>query len=182
MQLRFTPHRRMLHSQTLVLRHGRTARDEFISNWDLLHATLNLLPLVPLMKFGQTMQWARKEVVYMIRQRIIRYTLPFFAGADEHHRFFQNLEESRSWVVGPVALAALSFSCDPDGPHIMTVLSPSFALSTWRDFMTTELGFNTEHVRVPTGYYRGIARCIIDFSHSNNPVWPIILYHHWAVN
>lgn len=176
MQTLFIPARRMLRSQNLVRQHVRTAAGDFLSNWDVLHATMDLLPLVALMKFGQIARWARTEVVYMIRKRIMRYTLPFFVGVDEYHSFFQNLEESRSWIVGSVALATLSFSCDPVEPHLMTVLSPSFACSTWRDFMVTEMGFTIQRVHIPTGYYSGLARCIMDFSHDNNPVQSNLYY------
>jgi hypothetical protein len=170
MQPLFIPHRSMPKSRTLVQCYGRTARDDFLTNWDVLHITLELLPLVALMNFGQTSKWARSEVVYMIRERVIHYTLPFFVCGDDHQRFFQNLEDSRSWIVGCVALATMSFSCDPVVPHLMTVLSPSFACSTWREFMVADLGFTNEGVHVPTGYYAGLARYIMDFTHVNNPV------------
>jgi hypothetical protein len=52
----------------------------------------------------------------------------------------------------------------------MTVLSPSFACSTWREFMVADLGFTNEGVHVPTGYYAGLARYIMDFTHARNPV------------
>ncbi|KAJ7677518.1 hypothetical protein B0H14DRAFT_2656019 [Mycena olivaceomarginata] len=63
----------------------------------------------------------------------------------------------------------MSFSCDPVVPHLMTVLSPSFACSTWREFMVADLGFTNEGVHVPTGYYAGLARYIMDFTHARNP-------------
>jgi hypothetical protein len=170
MQTLSIPHRNMPKSKKPLQFFGQTARDKFLTNGDVLHITLELLPLVALMNFGQTVQWARSEVVYMIRKRVIHYTLPFFVCVDDHQRFFQNLEDSRSWIVGCIALATVSFSCDPVVPHLMTVLSPSFAFSTWREFMVADLGFTNEGVHVPTGYYAGLARYIMDFTHVNNPV------------
>ncbi|KAJ7305390.1 hypothetical protein DFH08DRAFT_825086 [Mycena albidolilacea] len=58
---------------------------------------------------------------------------------------------------------------DPVVPHLMTVLSPSFACTTWREFMVADLGFTNEGVHVPTGYYAGLARYIMDFTHARNP-------------
>jgi hypothetical protein len=36
--------------------------------------------------------------------------------------------------------------------------------------MVADLGFTNEGVHVPTGYYAGLARYIMDFTHARNPV------------
>ncbi|KAK7038353.1 hypothetical protein R3P38DRAFT_3182446 [Favolaschia claudopus] len=115
---------------------------QFFGTNDVLDYMMAYLPLVPLMTFGQVNQDLRYEVQAYSRRRVLRYTQPFFETTLARTTFFHVLEDQGAWIVGAVALAVLSFACNPVGPGAMNIITPFGSESEWVSIMSRALGFN----------------------------------------
>jgi hypothetical protein len=145
-------------------------RDQFFATADVRRHTLLFLPLVPLLKYGQASRFTRGEVMAMARERIQHYTAPFFSKTEHATLFFYQLEDRRAWIVGSVALAALSFSCDLDIPDNLNVITSALTEDAWVTSMVDHLGFTLRSANPCRGFYAKLASRILVFSHKGTQV------------
>ncbi|KAJ7751855.1 hypothetical protein B0H14DRAFT_3513061 [Mycena olivaceomarginata] len=141
-------------------------RDIFFATADLRRRTLLYLPLIPLLKYGQASRFTRGEVMSLARACIEFYTALFFPTSQLVTLFFHELEDRRAWIVGSVALAALSFSCDLVVPNNLNVITSALTEDTWITFFRDHFGYKLRSV--PCGsFYVKLARSRLIFMHDN---------------
>ncbi|KAJ7715697.1 hypothetical protein B0H14DRAFT_3522547 [Mycena olivaceomarginata] len=141
-------------------------RDIFFATADLRRRTLLYLPLIPLLKYAQASRFTRGEVMSLARARIEFYTTPFFPTSKLVTMFFHELEDRRAWIVGSVALAALSFSCDLVVPNNLNVITSALTEDAWITFFRDHLGYKLRSV--PCGsFYVKLARSRLIFTHDD---------------
>jgi hypothetical protein len=76
------------------------------------------------------------------------------------------LEDRRAWIVGSVALAALSFSCDLVVPNNLNVITSALTEDAWITFFRDYLGYKLRSV--PCGsFYVKLARSRLIFTHDD---------------
>jgi hypothetical protein len=114
----------------------------------------------------------------MARERIEYYTSPFFSRPEHATLFFYQLEERRAWIVGSVALAALSFSCDLAVPDNLNVISSVLTEEAWVTCMCGHLGFTLLSSGPCRGFYAKLAKKILVFSHNASEVRVHFCDHH----
>ncbi|KAJ7331463.1 hypothetical protein DFH08DRAFT_814770 [Mycena albidolilacea] len=101
----------------------------------------------------------------MARERIECYTSLFFCQMEHATLFFYQLEDRRAWIVGSIALAVLSFSCDFGVPYNLNVISSALMVDTWIACMRDQLGYTLR--RCPSGpFYAKLALGQLVFTHS----------------
>ncbi|KAJ7300445.1 hypothetical protein DFH08DRAFT_973866 [Mycena albidolilacea] len=106
------------------------------------------------------------EVMSLARARIEFYTTPFFPTSKLVTMFFHELEDRRAWIVGSVALAALSFSCDLVVPNNLNVITSALTEDAWITFFRDLLGYKLRSV--PCGsFYVKLARSRLIFTHDD---------------
>ncbi|KAJ7301334.1 hypothetical protein DFH08DRAFT_978887 [Mycena albidolilacea] len=140
-------------------------RDLFFATADVRRNALLFLPLLPLFKYGQASRFTRGDVMAMARERIEHYTSPFFNRDEDARLFFYQLEDRRAWIVGSVALAALSFSCDLDIPDNLNVISSVLTEDAWVTCMRDHLGYTIHSANPCVGFYAKLARRRLVFRH-----------------
>lgn len=145
------------------------ARNRFLATNDLRHSTLTFPPLKDLITYGQVSAFSRAEVMAMIRARGMRYTCPFFPSAESSNHFFHHLDDRRAWIVGSVALAAISFSCDPPTPDNLNVISSYLTEHIWVRFMCDVLRFNVIFNERCAGYYGNLGSPFMVLVHPDVP-------------
>jgi hypothetical protein len=111
----------------------------------------------------------------LARERIEFYTSPFFPTPKVSKLFFYQLEDFRAWIVGSVALAALSFSCNLPGcnlpgcnlpvPDNLNVITSALTEEAW---ITCMLDHGYKLRLVPCGnFYAKLAQSRLIFSHED---------------
>jgi hypothetical protein len=100
----------------------------------------------------------------LARKRIEHYTSPFFVNSVHSTLFFYQLEDRRAWIVGSVALAALSFSCDLVVPDNLNVISSVLTETAWITCMRDHLGYSLIREQCG-GFYKKLATGRLIFSH-----------------
>jgi hypothetical protein len=102
----------------------------------------------------------------LARERIEFYTSPFFPTSKISKLFFYQLEDRRAWIVGSVALAALSFSCNLAVPDNLNVITSVLTEDAWITCMRDHLGYKLRPV--PCGnFYAKLAQSRLIFSHED---------------
>ncbi|KAF8126865.1 hypothetical protein K438DRAFT_2001153 [Mycena galopus ATCC 62051] len=136
---------------------------------ELRHLMLNCLPLVSLMTYARTSLESKAEVHKVLRRRIIRYVAPFLRDALDVSIFFSRLGTSRSWIVGSVALAAVSCGRDVRVPDNLNIIAAHGTAQAWIGFWRDELGFTMLMAKPCTGFYAQQGRYYLTFSHADLP-------------
>jgi hypothetical protein len=154
--------------QTRAVRKLRSEnyRDIFFATADLRRRTILYLPLIPLLKYGQASRFTRGEVISLARARIEFYTAPFFPTSQLVTLFFHELEDRRAWIVGSVALAALSFSCDLVVPNNLNVITSALTEDAWITFFRDHFGYKLRSVPC-SSFYVKLARSKLIFTHDD---------------
>jgi hypothetical protein len=102
----------------------------------------------------------------LARARIEFYTMPFFPTSKLVTLFFHELEDRRAWIVGSVALAALSFSCDLVVPNNLNVIASALMEDAWITFFRDHLGYKLRSVPC-SSFYVKLARSRLIFTHDD---------------
>jgi hypothetical protein len=101
----------------------------------------------------------------LARECIEFYTSPFFPTPKISKLFFYQLEDRRAWIVGSVALAALSFSCNLAVPDNLNVITSTLMQDAW---ITCMLDHGYKLRPVPCGnFYAKLAQSRLIFSHED---------------
>ncbi|KAK6975076.1 hypothetical protein R3P38DRAFT_3238210 [Favolaschia claudopus] len=140
----------------------------FFATNDVRDHMLSFLPLVALMTYRQVNSMALYHVMEITRRRVMRYTAPFFCTTGERDVFFHVLDDLHSWIIGPVALAVLSFGFDPAAPSHLTVISSRHSERAWIDFMCKVLHFKCKSYIGGRGVHP-LAHQLMVFNHPKVP-------------
>jgi hypothetical protein len=155
-----------MHTRAAHKLRSENYRDIFFATADLRRRTLLYLPLIPLLKYGQASKFTRGEVMSLARARIEFYTAPFFPTSQLVTLFFHELEDRRAWIVGSVALAALSFTCDLVVPNNLNVITSALTEDAWITFFRDHFGYKLRSVQCGSFYVK-LARSRLIFSHDD---------------
>ncbi|KAJ7831810.1 hypothetical protein B0H13DRAFT_2371262 [Mycena leptocephala] len=158
----------------------------FWSTADVVLYMLQFLSLVNLVKFSHTDKLCQLYAKTLIKGRITRYTSPFFTKNVALHpsvsraptmftRFFQTLEDTRSWVVGSVALAAASVLSDAPCPTNLNVITHERQLGTWVRFMVGESGFHVGKRGWSSGPYVAAGGLVFEFTHARIRTYSVVI-------
>jgi hypothetical protein len=101
----------------------------------------------------------------MAREHIERYTSQFFVNSAHTTLFFYQLEDRRAWIVGSVALAALSFPCDLVVPNNLNVITSTLTESAWITCMCGHLGYTLRSALPCHGFYAKPGKKHLVFDH-----------------
>lgn len=102
----------------------------------------------------------------LARERVEHYTSPFFPSELLSTLFFYQLEDRRAWIVGSVALAALSFSCDLPVPSNLNVITSVLTEDAWITCMCDHMGYTLRSVPCG-GFYAKLAQSRLIFTHKD---------------
>ncbi|KAF8166594.1 hypothetical protein K438DRAFT_1984145 [Mycena galopus ATCC 62051] len=141
----------------------------FFRTVELRRLALSYLPLLALFTYARASQFTRGDVMSMARERIMRYLKPFFAPANHVPSFFYAMENNRSWVVGSVALAVLSFGADIDIPSNLNLISCASTEGSWITVMCDVMGFTLHSSSQCKGYYASLGKHLLVFRHVDVP-------------
>ncbi|KAJ6486494.1 hypothetical protein C8R47DRAFT_1072431 [Mycena vitilis] len=150
---------------------------------DVMLYMLRFLSLIQVMQFGHINQRCKAYTQLYTKGRITRYTSPFFATSSFSPpssytprlfvRFFQVLEETKSWIVGSVALAAASVLSDVPCPSNLNIITYNVHYSTWKRFLLSESGFKTVKMYWASGPYLHHAAVVMVVEHPLIPGYKI---------
>ncbi|KAF8193082.1 hypothetical protein K438DRAFT_1969566 [Mycena galopus ATCC 62051] len=132
---------------------------------DLRLLLLSYLPLLSLMSYGQTCTGARKEVNKLLRHRVARYVRPFFSQEQDVAVFFAHLGQSRAWIVGSVALAVVSLTCNVQGPANLNIMAQYGTAQIWVRFFVDKLGYSLSSASLCSGFYAQLGHYYLVFTH-----------------
>ncbi|KAJ7603759.1 hypothetical protein DFH06DRAFT_1151636 [Mycena polygramma] len=145
---------------------------------DVVLYMLRFLGLMHIMLFSHIDQRCKDFAKVYLRGRIIRYTCPFFSRSSLHkivpfnfqrpiifERFFEVLGETRSWIVGSVALAAASVLSDAPVPTNLNIITYCLNFPTWIDFFANQSGFKILKRYWSTGPYAASGRMVLVLHH-----------------
>jgi hypothetical protein len=121
----------MMQTRSARRLRSENSQDQFFATTDLRRRTILYHQLIPLLKYGQASRFTRGEVMSLAHERIEFYTSPFFPTPKISKLFFYQLEDRRAWIVGSVALAALSFSCNLAVPDNLNVITSTLTQDAW---------------------------------------------------
>ncbi|KAK7001759.1 hypothetical protein R3P38DRAFT_3216046 [Favolaschia claudopus] len=141
----------------------------FMAVDDVRHHMLSYVDLVSLTTYASCSQLARTDLTVLARQRVLRYTRPFFDGETALRCFFHSLEDQKAWIVGSVALAALSFTCDFAIPKNLNIIGPYKDEETWPAVMCGALGFSLVSSELCSGQYAMLGKRFLVFVHPKLP-------------
>ncbi|KAJ7431849.1 hypothetical protein B0H11DRAFT_2261404 [Mycena galericulata] len=149
---------------------------------DILLYTLRFFSIIELLHFSHTCQRTSTLAKIYLRGRIIRYTSPFFtkrspmlvATSDIVLRwFFRTLEETRSWIVGSVPLAASALLSDVPCPNNLNIITRSRFLGEWITFLVYDRGFEMTSQATAAGPYARAGHLRSVFVHGDIPALSI---------
>ncbi|KAJ7301289.1 hypothetical protein DFH08DRAFT_827696 [Mycena albidolilacea] len=141
-------------------------RDRFFATAELRRSMLLYLPLIPLFNYGRASRFTRGDVMSLARERVEHYTSPFFPSDLLPTLFFYQLEDHSAWIVGSVALAALSFSCDLPVPNNLNVITSASTEDAWITSMCDCMGYTLRSVPCG-GFYAKLAQSRLIFTHKD---------------
>ncbi|KAJ7177872.1 hypothetical protein C8R46DRAFT_1212610 [Mycena filopes] len=147
----------------------------FWSSADLVLYLLRFMSLIQVLDFGHIDAACGHLAKRYLKGRITRYTFPFFTkrisshASDHTHlmlkRLFHVLEDTGSWIVGSVALAAASVLSDMPHPDNLNIITLQGELKVWLQFLVVECGFFVRGRYWSTGPYATAGRLAFAFKH-----------------
>ncbi|KAJ7079404.1 hypothetical protein B0H15DRAFT_954040 [Mycena belliarum] len=147
-------------------KHEHAAMNDAVwRNDDLLLACLRYLDFLDLMAFSYTAREFATFVKGILRSRIRRYTRPFFPSTDSLHLFFLALEATQSWIVGSVALAAVSVLSDVPVPNNLNIISTCHQVKQWVTFLVDVCHFEERQRVMCRGAYAHVGSIYAVFVH-----------------
>jgi hypothetical protein len=102
----------------------------------------------------------------LARALIEFYTAPFFPTSQLATLFFHELGDRRAWIVGSIALAALSFSCDLVVPNNLNVITSALTEDAWITFFRDHFGYKLRSVPC-SSFYVKLAQSRLIFTHDD---------------
>ncbi|KAJ7811367.1 hypothetical protein B0H13DRAFT_1926751 [Mycena leptocephala] len=156
-------------------RNKKQCNDTF---WDTADVVLYLLQYLNLLQLVNLSHVDKRFQVYVkeyLKGRITRYTSPFFTRTIApiprtrknmtFVRFFQVLEDTKSWIVGSIPLAAASVLSDPVCPTNLNIITHDGYMDAWIDFMLAESKFVLTDRSWSSGPYSTTAKMFYKFAH-----------------
>ncbi|KAJ7893219.1 hypothetical protein B0H13DRAFT_1886467 [Mycena leptocephala] len=158
----------------------------FWTTADVVSYMLQFLSLINLVEFSHIDRRCQLYAKTHIKGRITRYTSPFFTKNVAIHpsisttstmftQFFQTLDETRSWVVGSVALAAASVLSDPPCPTNLNVITHCCQLGNWLRFLLVECGFRVVKREWSSGPYASAGLLRFEFKHLRVKTYSVVI-------
>ncbi|KAK7012303.1 hypothetical protein R3P38DRAFT_2790970 [Favolaschia claudopus] len=151
-------------------------------NGDVILVLLQFLSLLDILRFSHIDHNSMCFAKAHLKNRVCRYTAPFFTHVINFlpplynsgrnmlfERFFQTLEDTKSWVVGSVALAIASTLSDPPCPNNLNIITYHEHLEMWNTFLIYESGFILKVAGWSDGPYASSAGRYFTFKHHNIP-------------
>lgn len=164
-----------LPSRPRSSRHKRVPH-AFWSTADVVLYMLQFLSLIELIGFSHIDRACLIYAKTLLKGRISRYSSPFFTKNTPPNpaisreptlfvRFFQTLEETRSWIVSSVALAAASVLSDAPCPTNLNIITHCRQLGAWFRFLVGESGFAVRTRGWSSGAYAVAGGLVFEFQH-----------------
>ncbi|KAJ6512264.1 hypothetical protein C8R47DRAFT_1064861 [Mycena vitilis] len=153
---------------------------------DLVLYMMRFLSLITLIHWSHVDSRSLAFVKKYLKGRVLRYTTPFFTKIPRSldpptsnpilfRRFFQTLEVAKSWIVGSVALAAMSVLSDPGCPANINIITQARQLGTWRNFLVRQSGFGIVCRGWSNGPYAMTGGLVFEFRHPNIEHYSVII-------